>query len=211
LYLTDGGGDVGFIVLLSACYRTGQDVEVGQASDLTSTTGSASSSINTTVHEIIWHNASTNEEHVIVSASQLVVEGGSAAPLAIDDYTFSSDRRKVLIFTNAQKVWRLKTRGSYYILELPTSSASPASAADGPLQLRPLRQLGGEAGRSSLMFATFSPDGTRVAYVRDHNIYVEDLTTHTIAPITTDGSPTIINGTFDWVYEEELSLRNGFR
>ena len=53
------------------------------------------------------------------------------------------------------------------------------------------------------MFAKFSPDGGRVAYVRENNLYVEDLASGAITPLTTDGSRTLINGTFDWVYEEE--------
>ena len=61
------------------------------------------------------------------------------------------------------------------------------------------------------MFAKFSPDGGRVAYVREHNLYVEDLADGRITQLTRDGSRTIINGTFDWVYEEELNLRDGFR
>ena len=56
-----------------------------------------------------------------------------------------------------------------------------------------------------------SPDGGRVAYVREHNLYVEDLADGRITQLTHDGSRTIINGTFDWVYEEELNLRDGFR
>jgi dipeptidyl-peptidase-4 len=61
------------------------------------------------------------------------------------------------------------------------------------------------------MFATLSPDGGRVAYVRENNLYVEDIGSGRITPLTTDGSRTIINGTFDWVNEEEFALRNGFR
>ena len=61
------------------------------------------------------------------------------------------------------------------------------------------------------MFAKFSPDGGRVAYVRANNLYVEDVASGAITPLTTDGSRTVINGTFDWVYEEELNLRDGFR
>ena len=61
------------------------------------------------------------------------------------------------------------------------------------------------------MFAKFSPDGGRVAYVRENNLYVESLADGRITQLTTDGSRTIINGTFDWVYEEELCLRDGFR
>ena len=75
-----------------------------------------------------------------------------------------------------------------------------------------LRKLGGpDAPPSTLMFAKFSPDGRRVAYVREHNLYVEDVATPHITQLTSDGSTTLINGTFDWVYEEELNLRDGFR
>ena len=66
-------------------------------------------------------------------------------------------------------------------------------------------KLGGaNAKPSTLMFAKFSPDGGRVAYVRENNLYVEDLASGAITALTTDGSRTLINGTFDWVYEEEL-------
>ena len=61
------------------------------------------------------------------------------------------------------------------------------------------------------MFAKFSPDGTRVAYVSNNNIYVEDINSGKITQLTSDGSKTIVNGTFDWVYEEEFSCRDGFR
>ena len=61
------------------------------------------------------------------------------------------------------------------------------------------------------MFATLSPDGTRVAFVRENNLYVQDLDSLKITPLTTDGSKTLINGTSDWVNEEELDLRNCFR
>ncbi len=66
-----------------------------------------------------------------------------------------------MIFTNTRRVWRLNTRGDYWTLSLK----------DGRL-----RKLGGEAPEATLMFAKFSPDGKRAAYVRDNNIYVEDLT-----------------------------------
>jgi dipeptidyl-peptidase-4 len=96
----------------------------------------------------------------------------------------------LLIFTNTKPVWRLNTRGDYWVLERATGK---------------LRKLGGpDAKPSTLMFAKFSPDGGRVGYVRENNLYVEDLATGTITPLTTDGSRTLINGTFDWVYEEEL-------
>ena len=62
------------------------------------------------------------------------------------------------------------------------------------------------------MFAKFSPDGERVAYVRENNIYVESLSGEPkVTKLTTDGTRYIVNGTFDWVYEEELFCRDGFR
>ena len=98
--------------------------------------------------------------------------------------------RRLLVFTNTQPVWRLNTRGDYWVLDRASGE---------------LRKLGGtEAKPSTLMFAKFAPDGGRVAYVRENNLYVEDLATGKITALTTDGSRTLINGTFDWVYEEEL-------
>ena len=68
-----------------------------------------------------------------------------------------------------------------------------------------LRKLGGSGAKpSTLMFAKFSPDSREVGYVRENNLYVEELASGRITPLTTDGSRTLINGTFDWVYEEEL-------
>lgn len=171
----------------------------------TSTTSSESNTENMTVNEIMWHDASTGESSVLVSHLQLIPDG-MKQPLAIDDYVLSPDKSKILIFTKAQKVWRTKTRGSYWILELKNENSNC------------LRQLGGNGDancdqphNTKLMFATFSPNSLKVAYVRDNNIYVEDITTHNITQITNDGSQFIINGTFDWVYEEELKLTNGFR
>jgi dipeptidyl-peptidase 4 len=115
----------------------------------------------------------------------------------IEDYALAPDGRAVLLFTKSERVWRQRTRGDYWLFDVATHA---------------VRKLGGpSAAPSSLMFATFSPDGRRVAYVRAHNLYVEDVATGGIVALTSDGSPTIINGTFDWVYEEELNLRNGFR
>jgi dipeptidyl-peptidase-4 len=61
------------------------------------------------------------------------------------------------------------------------------------------------------MFAKFSPDGRTVAFVRENNLYAEDLATHDVRALTTDGSADLINGTSDWVNEEELDIRDGFR
>jgi dipeptidyl-peptidase-4 len=145
--------------------------------------------------DIVRYDAATGRRDVLVSARRLVPPGDSL-PLNVEDYGWSPDAQLLLIFTNSKRVWRQNTRGDYWVLELSGGR---------------LRRLGGNAASSTLMFATFSPDGDRVAYVRDNNLYVESIKDGRIIQLTRDGSRTIINGTFDWVYEEELSLRNGFR
>ncbi len=145
--------------------------------------------------DLVKHDAATGRTEVLVSASALLPEG-AAAPLNIANYVWSDDRTQILIFTNTRRVWRVNSRGDYWVFDLATKA---------------LHKLAGDAPPSTLMFAKFSPDGRRVAYVRQNNIYVEDLATRRITQLTGDGSKTIINGTFDWVYEEELGMRDGFR
>ena len=106
-------------------------------------------------------------------------------------FQLSTDGSKTLIYTNAKKVWRYPTRGDYWLLNLSTGE---------------LKQLGKGRPESSLQFAKLSPDGSKVAYVSEHNIYLEDLSTYNIKKLTDDmGTKKLINGTFDWVYEEEFS------
>jgi dipeptidyl-peptidase 4 len=145
--------------------------------------------------DIVRYETATGRREVLVSAAKLIPPGTQTA-LAIEDYTWSDDKSRLLIFTNSKQVWRRNTRGDYWVVE-------PHGAT--------LRKLGGDAPASSLMFAKFSPDGSRVGYVRANNIYVEDLATGHITQITRDGSEAIVNGTSDWVYEEELDVRDGFR
>jgi dipeptidyl-peptidase-4 len=106
----------------------------------------------------------------------------------------------VLIFTNSRRVWRANTRGDYWVFDREASDSTEK-----------LIKIGGDSPESTLMYAGFSPDGTRVAYVHANNLYVEELKSKKITQLTTDGSPDIINGTSDWVNEEELELRNCFR
>jgi dipeptidyl-peptidase-4 len=116
--------------------------------------------------------------------------------LMINQFFMADDGKKVLIFTNTKKVWRYNTRGDYWVYDLNAKT---------------LKQLGKNRPASSLMFAKFSPDGSKVAYVSEHNIYVEDLATGTVKQLTFDGTQKLINGTFDWEYEEEFDNRDGFR
>jgi len=145
--------------------------------------------------DIVKYNPKSGSREVIVPAKRLMPTDQSS-PMEIEDYTWSPDGRWLLVFTNAKRVWRRETRGDYWLVDLKTWALS---------------KLGGNAKPSALMFAKFSPDSKKVGYVRENNIYVEDIVNHKIIQLTHDGSRTIINGTFDWVYEEELGLRDGFR
>jgi dipeptidyl-peptidase-4 len=139
--------------------------------------------------DIVRYDVETGRRDVLVTARQLTPDGAEG-PLEVEDYAWSPDLGRLLVFTNTKPVWRLNTRGDYWVLDRTSGR---------------LLELGGRDARpSTLMFAKFSPDGGRVGYVRENNLYVEDLASGAITPLTTDGSRTMINGTFDWVYEEEL-------
>lgn len=132
----------------------------------------------------------------VVASKQQLTPADSSGDLKVRNFFFSEDGSKILIYTNSKKVWRYDTRGDYWVLNTTSNS---------------LKKIGKTLPSSSLMFAKFSPDGNNVAYVSNHNLYVEDINTNTIKQLTTDGTDRMINGTFDWVYEEEFDCRDGFR
>ena len=145
--------------------------------------------------DIVSYRAKDNAREVLIPAS-LFVDKVTGKPVPVRSISWSADNSKVLVYTNTQRVWRYDTRGDYWVLDLSDKS---------------FRQIGKDRPESSLMFAKFSPDASKVAYVSENNIYVEDLASQSVKQLTTDGSETIVNGTFDWVYEEEFACRDGFR
>jgi dipeptidyl-peptidase-4 len=145
--------------------------------------------------DLVRHDPASGRREIVVPASAFIPEG-KAAPLNVEAFEFSADESKLLLYTGSRRVWRRNTRGDYWVLDVATHS---------------LRQLGGDAAPATLMFAKFSPDGSRVAYVRENNLYVQELRRLRVTALTTDGSATRINGTADWVNEEELDIRDGFR
>ena len=147
--------------------------------------------------DIVQIDPATGKKEILVAAKALIPEGAKK-PLAVSGYTFTKDLKKVLIYTNTRRVWRVHSRGDYWVLDRASGK---------------LHKLGGkEAKGATLMFAKFSPaNNHHVAYVRERNVYMEDLTTGKVTALTKRRKDTVINGTFDWVYEEELGLRDGFR
>jgi dipeptidyl-peptidase-4 len=137
----------------------------------------------------------TGQKTIVLPADKLN-KPGTQQSMPVTDFAFTPDSTQVLIFTNTARVWRYNTRGDYYLIDRKTGVA---------------RQVGKSRPAQSLLYAKLSPNGRSVAYVSEHNLFVEDVATGKAVQLTTDGTRKRINGTFDWAYEEEFGCRDGFR
>lgn len=142
--------------------------------------------------ELIRYSSETQERSIYIGANNLIANDTA---LSIESFTLSPDGSKVLLFTNSSRVWRSNSKGDYWVYDRNDAS---------------LKQLGSSFESSSLMFAKFSSDNRFVYYVHKFNIFKEDFKTNKTTQLTKDGNGDIINGTFDWVYEEEFGKRDGF-
>ena len=130
---------------------------------------------------------------VIVIADELIPESDTI-PIRMRSYRFNKDETKILFATETERIYRYSSKSNYYIFDLGTKKLSPLS----------------ENGKQRL--ADFSPVGDKVAFVRENNIFIKNLETGEEKQITFDGKDRhIINGTTDWVYEEEFAVTNGFK
>ena len=145
--------------------------------------------------DIVRYATSTGARDIFIAASKMI-PAGAKTPLTVEGYKISPDGKRVLIFTNSRTVWRQNTRGDYWVLDQTNGK---------------LTKMGGDAPEASLMFAKFSPNNQMVAYVSRNNVYVQDLLSGQIKQLTHDGAENIINGTSDWVNEEEFDIRDGFQ
>lgn len=144
---------------------------------------------------IVKTNFKNGQQTVIVPAKALISADGKTITPA--DYTISDDEKQVLLFTNTARVWRYNTKGDYWLLDIVSGK---------------FKMIGTDKPKQSLLYAKLSPDGKKVAYVHANNIYVEDIATGKSTAVTsTNNTKKLINGTFDWVYEEEFGARDGFR
>lgn len=144
---------------------------------------------------LVAYTAKDNRREVLIPAEKFV-DPATGKHIGIYSVSWSPNNDKLLVFTNTRRVWRYNTRGDYWVMDLKKGT---------------LKKLGASLPESTLMFAKFSPDASKVAYVSGNNIYVENLADGKVRQLTSDGSSTIVNGTFDWVYEEEFGCRDGFR
>ncbi len=144
---------------------------------------------------VVKMQLTTGQQTVLFPASALKLADGKKLSLA--DFTVHPSETKVLLFTNTARVWRYNTRGDYWLYDVASKT---------------LKQVGVDRPAQSLLYAKLSPDGSKVAYVSQNNLYVEEVATGSVQQLTfSNNAPKLIHGTFDWVYEEEFGCRDGFR
>jgi len=122
---------------------------------------------------------------------ETIVASSDAIPY-FSSYSFSDDESKVLLATEVEPIFRRSRLGIYYVYDIASKELVKIS-------------------ETKIQEPTLSPNGNKVAYVLDNNLYIFDLTARTTKQVTTDGSKgTIINGVTDWVYEEEFAFVRAF-
>ncbi len=127
----------------------------------------------------------------LATGSNIVTEKGDT--LELSDFSFSDDQKKMLIAVNSEAIYRHSSISDYYVYDLDTKKVTAVS----------------ESGKQRLV--SFSPDGSKVAFVRNNNLFIKDLVSLKETAVTTDGLyNSIIYGTTDWVYEEEFAITQGF-
>ena len=129
----------------------------------------------------------------VVANLALIGDPQSGKPVSVEGFAFSEDEKKLLVWTNTEQIYRHSFAARYYVFDL--NNFITKAVAAGPV-----------------MHATLSPDGSKVAYVQENNLFVLNLQTNEQIQVTRDGKRNaIINGAVDWVYEEEFSMNEGFR
>lgn len=142
---------------------------------------------------IVKFSITTGQPVETLFDQRMTAAAGPGEPLNIEGYALSADERKLLLTTAEEPIYRRSSKAKFYVYDLGTK------------QLKPLSRGGKQ------QYATFSPDGKQVAFVRDNNLFVVDLATGKESQLTTDGRQNaIINGGADWVYEEEFSMARAF-
>jgi len=145
------------------------------------------------VSDIVKYDVTTGKPVSTIIEGENLKLAGAGAPIEYDGYSFSSDEQKVLFSTETEPIYRRSSKAEFYIYDIPSKKLTKLS--NGGKQL----------------YATFSPDAKRVAFARENNMFVVDLSNMQETQITTDGKfNSIINGYADWVYEEEFSFAQGF-
>ena len=113
--------------------------------------------------------------------------------LPVEEYILSEAQDKILLFTGSENIYRRSILHYVYIYDIASGRETILDTA-------------------KVLHATFSPDGSKVAYVKDNNLYYKDLASGKTVGVTSDGARNkIINGNCDWVYEEEFEFSRAYQ
>ena len=145
----------------------------------------------TGLSDIYKYDVRSKKDSLIMNGNSLIYNGHI---VSLNSYSFSNNGRFLLFSGPERKIWRYSTYAAYYVFDLSNKKIFPL--AGGSPYLRNVK---------------FSPDNKYVGYVYNSNIYVVNLNTENTQQITNDGNKNILNGIFDWVYEEEFSLIDAWR
>ncbi|MCD4747027.1 MAG: DPP IV N-terminal domain-containing protein, partial [Bacteroidales bacterium] len=157
-------------------------------------------SLNDGEHYCVLENDSINvytykqgtKTKTIVTSSQLIPEGDTVA-IPMRRFALSKDESKIFFAAETERIYRHSTKSNYYIWDIKNEKLSVLS----------------KGGKQRL--ATFSPDASKVAFIRENNLFIKDLINDNEIQITKDGLyNNIIYGTTDWVYEEEFGFTKAF-
>lgn len=142
--------------------------------------------------DLIQYNYETGtKEKVIIEGNNL--KNAKGDKVTIESYDFSADESKVLIQTNQEAIYRHSFVAEFYVYNLVSKSLTPVAS-------------------SKIMHATFSPDGKKVAYLKENNLWYYNIETAKTTQVTSDGERNkIINGSCDWVYEEEFAFTRAYQ
>lgn len=137
--------------------------------------------------KVVKINVATGEE------AEVLIDGG-ALGINFSSYAFNPDETKALVASDVESIYRRSSKGVFHVIDLQSGTSQ--------------KLMNGE----KIMYATLSPDNNKVAFVKDNNLYVAELSNGQLTQITTDGKWNhIINGAADWVYEEEFSMSKAFQ
>ena len=141
--------------------------------------------------DIYKHNVVTGKNTILTKGNELVY---NSKRIKMSKYRWTKDGKYLLIEGPVKSIWRHSTQAPFYLLNVRTKKITALSNEN-----------------THLRNVKLSPDGKLVGFVRDHNIYVVDLSTGKEKAVTTNGTDNILNGEFDWVYEEEFGLADAWR
>ncbi|MBN2426265.1 MAG: S9 family peptidase [Calditrichaceae bacterium] len=147
----------------------------------------------TGIQSFYSHDIETGEETLWLDPAKLIPSGKDKA-IEIDDYSFTKSGKGLLIKTDSKRIWRRYSEAAFYLYSL----------SDGKLQVI-------HEDKKRVRHAKMTPDESHAAYAYENNIYLVNLDHNTTKQITYDGNDDIINGQFDWVYEEEFGQDDGWR